>query len=153
MIPRHFAISFSLLAFSDVAFGRIGSREPNVFAPRPIRNSSNLKAGDKGKSGRGLLHYGDFGTEIERNFKVDERGKISEMIRNKDMYWDGKDDEVHEKKQAKGVKKHAHQHHGHGKLRKLAVDEKRKAVELSKNFVVEEPINLCERLKNNGGII
>jgi hypothetical protein len=153
MFPRLFTIALALLAYIDVAFGRIKSSEPNVFAPRPIDNKSNPKAGNDSKKIRGLYHLGDFDKEIARNFKVDKRPKTYEMIRRHDLHWDGKDDEEREEKHDVDVgKKHAYRNHGHG-IRKLAVDEKRKAVELSKNFVVEEPINLWERLKNYGGII
>ena len=153
MFPRLFTIALALLAYIDVAFGRIKSSEPNVFAPRPIDNKSDPKAGNDRKKVRGLHHLGDFDKEIARNFKVDERPKTYEMIRRHDFHWDGKDDEERaEKQHVDDVKKHAYRNHGHG-IRKLAVDEKRKAVELSKNFVVEEPINLWERLKNHGGII
>jgi hypothetical protein len=58
MFSRLLTIALALLAFSDVAFGRIGNSGPNVFASRPVGHSPEFKARTpKGRS-RSLSKHG-----------------------------------------------------------------------------------------------
>ena len=78
MLPRLFAIALGFLALSDTAFGRIGNSGPNVFAPRPIDHSSEVKSGSHAGRARSL-------SKLSKLSKLDviDREKIKHGIKPK----------------------------------------------------------------------
>lgn len=73
MFPRLFTIALAILAFSDLALGRIGHSAPNVFAPRPVDHSSNKAGKSKGRS-RSLSKLGKL-NDVAEKLKLDGRNE------------------------------------------------------------------------------
>lgn len=135
MFPRLFAIALAFLAFSDVAFGRIGNSAPNVFAARPI--PSNAKVGSQNPKGRSrsLSKGGSIHDSIEQLKPLGT--KIWDELKE----WKEFDAFGPEKKIELefGKKKELdHKKKGPGKLRKLK--NRRRLLEEEAKEVVKEPV-------------
>lgn len=139
MLPRLFSIALALLAFSDVAFGRIGNSEPNVFAPRPVGNTSNLKVGSHNHEGRtrSLSKHGKL-DEVAEKLKHDGRAQgLWKELNKGHQLMDAFGVEGHKKlDEAKPV----HKKNESGKLRKLKAEKRRRLSEEESDAIDTEPV-------------
>ena len=122
MFPRAFTIALAIIALSNVAFAEVS----NVLASRPVSNpSKQLKAGNKGSERRRKLstHVGGV-DEVVGHFKeFDWRKEMKEKGHH-----------------VKGGAEKKHHGKGRERLRKLKSQERRKAIEFSKDLF-DKPIH------------
>ena len=137
MFPRLFTIALAILAFSDLAFGRIGSSAPNVFAPRPVDHSSN-KAGDSKGRSRSLSKLGKL-NDVAEKLKLDGRNEgLWKELKKGHQLMDafGLDKEGHKMDWVHQAKLDKKKGPG-GQLRKLKMANRRKMEE--EDITVKEP--------------
>jgi hypothetical protein len=85
MSPRLFTIALALLAFSDVAFGRIGKSEPNVFASRPVGHSPEFKARTPEGRSRSLSKHGKLDLIAEK-LQPNARESVWQKLKETDHF-------------------------------------------------------------------